>query len=200
MQIRRTLISVGLAIGLIFSYEPAFTQQLVNVNSTLNGDPLYGWQTVNVAEPAGTYLLTEVDPQTDPLAQYTAWDPIGFSSGSTWLSTLWVYNVSPGGETHIATMGNSISFSTPQAAFSDPNNVPIEVTLSTPGILGFSVDDHILYDNLGGISLTIKQVADPVPEPGAYSMLLAGLSLIGFVAHRHKSKRINNSFHKSHLM
>lgn len=45
------------------------------------------------------------------------------------------------------------------------------------------IKGDIIFDNLGG-HLVITTV---VPEPSTYAMLLAGLGLLGFVAHRRKT-------------
>ena len=52
-----------------------------------------------------------------------------------------------------------------------------------------SVDRISIYDTKGGLgidNITVSPIS-PVPEPGTYAMLLAGLGLVGFMARRRQA-------------
>jgi hypothetical protein len=75
--------------------------------------------------------------------------------------------------------GNTQLAATSTAGFTDT------FTLTKTTTLNFYMDDYNwgLGDNYGGVSLNIAAV----PEPGSYAMLLAGLGLMGVIAHRRRS-------------
>jgi hypothetical protein len=144
--------------------------QIVNVDATLYGDPTppNDLLTLNFSEPAGTYLITPVNPQIDPRALFTAWNPFSPPT-ATWDSGLDVRVASTGQTFRIGEDGD---FSTPTQAFADPLNQPLIVTLLTPDVLQFYVPDFFLSDNQGGASETITPVPSPTPEPSSLTVLL----------------------------
>jgi hypothetical protein len=156
--------------------------QIVNIDSTKYGDLRDGLPTFNLSEPAGTYLISPVDPQTDAQALYTAWDP--FAPQVDWLNTLEISLASNGNQAApVADLGDTTMHGTPQQAFSDPNNVPVTVTLPMPDTIEFGVDDNNLSDNQGGISFTIQAI----PEPSStFLAITAAATLSAFRPSRHR--------------
>ncbi|HKX40152.1 MAG TPA: PEP-CTERM sorting domain-containing protein [Burkholderiaceae bacterium] len=64
-------------------------------------------------------------------------------------------------------------------------------TFAQSGIatLSFGVIDTVDYLGVSSLNIGNLQMTAPVPEPGTYAMLLAGLSLIGFVSQRRRGRR-----------
>jgi hypothetical protein len=55
--------------------------------------------------------------------------------------------------------------------------------------LAFGVIDTVDYLGVSSLSVGNLQLVTPVPEPGTYALLLAGLSLIGFLGQRRRGRR-----------
>lgn len=165
--------------------QSARAQTLVNIDATKWGDPRSGLNTLFMAADPGTYLITPVSQGTYSGAQFTAWDPIGWSSSTTWINSLWIFD---GQENKIGNLGDFTNvFTTPAAAFADPLNVPITVT--TTGGLNFAVDDNFLSDNKGGISITVQAVTSvPTPEVNSAAGLIGFLTLCSTYAWRSRRK------------
>jgi PEP-CTERM motif len=97
----------------------------------------------------------------------------GTSSGGTVTSAnanaYLTINVAPGGAGFFASP--TTFYSLAQSAF---NNTPSEITTTATGFV---------VTQGGG---SINFIAAPVPEPGTYALMLAGLGVMGFVARRRK--------------
>lgn len=78
-----------------------------------------------------------------------------------------------------------VVFNTPtdSSPTGEVKGAPFSFTFDTPVALTFTVPDHLLSDNTGGVSLAITAA---VPEPETYALMLAGLAAMGFVAKRRK--------------
>ncbi|HEY9065471.1 MAG TPA: PEP-CTERM sorting domain-containing protein [Burkholderiaceae bacterium] len=55
--------------------------------------------------------------------------------------------------------------------------------------LAFGVIDTVDYLGVSSLNIGNLQLITPVPEPSTYAMLLAGLSWVGFVTQRRRSRR-----------
>jgi hypothetical protein len=113
------------------------------------------------------------------------------------------YN-STGGFTSVSfdNLGLSLNANTKYIAYltsSDPavSHVQLSRTQTTQDSSGFGIGNAYLstipgqgwqlpFNGSGFLSLQYTAVTAPVPEPGSYAMLLAGLGLIGFMARRGK--------------
>lgn len=159
----RKLWLIGLSIFVSFVASTAsastnFSKSLiVNIDSTRYGDPLKGFPTLNVPIDAGTWEIIPTNPSLDPEALFTAWCP--WSTGSAWVSEV-VIQSSILGKIQMGVW--SFSSGSPEIAFSDPGNTPIQITLPSADVLQFYVGDDILSDNRGGISLSLNLCTDLV--------------------------------------
>lgn len=61
---------------------------------------------------------------------------------------------------------------------------------TTIDLLGMAASANGNYIGLDNVVVTLNHVANPVPEPETYAMMLAGLGLLGFVARRRKQKAV----------
>ena len=127
---------------------------VVNVDATLYGEPLVGLTAYDVFLPAGTYQITPVSPDSDPEAQFWAWNPWSPPT-KAWESGLFIRIAS---SESLTVLGAENNLETPQLAFADPANVPVQLTLATADVLQIYVPDQILGDNQGGISVRIDAV------------------------------------------
>jgi hypothetical protein len=58
---------------------------------------------------------------------------------------------------------------------------------ATQLLMGFN--DAWYNDNGSGLTMKVTEFSGPVPEPETYAMMMAGLGLLGAVAHRRKNKQ-----------
>ncbi len=108
---------------------------------------------------------------------WSAW-----SSGDHWLNSF-----------SIRTTSNTFGFGTgafpyyasPTAALNAVEGMTFSFFVPTQQNVQFTVADNLFGDNRGSLSLSIA----PVPEPGTYAMLLAGLGLVGVAARKKKPLR-----------
>jgi len=132
----------------------------VQVNGTSFQDLLIGTITIP------THPLT----YSNIVGSLFAADKVGTPWGTWTLSTVTFSGGSLG----------PLTFNTPSFSFS--NLAAGDYTLKASGSLG--TNGQIQGVGFIGANYTIT----PVPEPGAYAMLLAGLGLMGFVARRRSGK------------
>lgn len=98
--------------------------------------------------------------------------------------TLDVYSY--GGQNLSGLLSSSLAAGNQKVTFSD-KNFAVDLAPSTAYkivVSGMSLESNASY----GIKSTFMQSITPVPEPEAYSMLLAGLGLIGGIAFRQARK------------
>jgi hypothetical protein len=134
----------------VFSLMSAPTERfIVNIDSSVYGDPASGLPTLNISFGPGTWLVTPTNPSIDSEAIFTAWSP--WSSG-IWSSAIQIETSSSKYST--GTFSHSPS---PEEAFYNPANLPIIIELNHSESISFFVRDWELSDNLGGISLRFEQ-------------------------------------------
>jgi PEP-CTERM motif len=183
---RRACRSLLLALG-IFTVALGPAQAVgVNLNSLINniGSP------INVFLAAGTYTATPIAPPT-PGALYTAWNAWGGdTSGCTGeVCTIhgWqdAYVIADTGSGDVPPNQRNLGlYDTAAHAFAHAS--PFQFTLFSAQTISFYIDDTILGDNLGGVSLDVALNATPLP--GALSLFASGLGVFGLFGWRRKRK------------
>jgi hypothetical protein len=158
------------------------------------------------------YRVSNSDVSSDPIHRLTI---NGFSAFSTSVGYLAPPSPAPGGgfvgiDLAPSNANRTLVSGTVGWSFLDPIDIPFppfvipEPGSLHPGPAGFSnfTDYMVLYTNNpgGGIQSVIANVIDGstanplslgplvIPEPETYAMLLAGLGLLGFMAHRRKQQ------------
>jgi hypothetical protein len=153
---------------------------VVNIDGTfaVNGcNPSCVWWAPLVLHlDAGSYTATPVE-STFSGAKFTAYSFGGVPGYSS------SYGIALDRD-HAQIFGTWGPYDTPAIAFS--HSAIGSFSLATASDVYFGVQDSYYGDNGGGVSLLLT--TNPVPEPETYAMLLAGLSLLGFVARRRKQK------------
>ena len=61
---------------------------------------------------------------------------------------------------------------------------PLTFTLASNAAVTFAVDDDLLFDNTGGVSLNVAAV----PEPASWAMMIVGVGLVGGALRRREGK------------
>jgi hypothetical protein len=153
---------------------------VVNVSGIYNPIQLapccFAWAPLTVHLDAGTYTVTPVK-EGYPGALYTA-----FSYGSPGWSAAYAIAFD---QTHVTWYGDGTPVGDPLTAFSHAAGASFSI--ATARDVYFGIGDSMYNDNAGGVSLHLVNTT-PVPEPQTYAMMLAGLGLLGFAAHRRKQE------------
>lgn len=96
----------------------------------------------------------------------SGWDPFGYLKGGT-------------EESHFMQLTTDDLF-TPQSG-------TVQFTVAAGEVFGFRI---LAKDSAEGPSFaTITDFSAPVPEPGSYALMLAGLGLVGFMARRRTANK-----------
>ena len=146
---------------------------VVNVDATINGDPALGHTGVEVLLAAGSYEVTISSPSTETSACYWAWTPN--ASSPSWRTH---YGVKDAGGTPVGGSQTTPCGGTPEEAFacSDPKTSFLQNCAAQE--YEFFVTDNVLTDDVGGVSLVVTRLADPVPASSWLSRLALSAALI----------------------
>jgi hypothetical protein len=128
-------------------------------NKIVPGDLDFAVPTSTIANYA-SYQFTELDGKN---GQFVHWDPLGEYSGTCWES-----NKSNGGCGYTGWLNAQVTVA--------PGNYRLEV-----GVSNFS---DTLFDS--GLAFDIAALAAPVPEPGAWALMLGGLALLAAKCRRQR--------------
>ncbi len=163
----KSFVFATLAATAIFAATPALATviQIDSMNS--NG--------TSVDFSAGNYLVSWAD-LADHSNAWTAW-----STNDFWLEEIYVTT-----DSGASLQGNAGWHLTPGDAQAAAQSLSFNMNLAYDQSVNFKVADSYLGDNSGTITLDVTAV--PVPEPEAYSMILAGLGVIGLLRRRKHSK------------
>lgn len=146
--------------------------------------------------PIGPYigdnaLSAWIGPNNDddlngPVGSYiyhTTFDLTGFNPSTASITGGWTTD---NNGLDILINGTSLGFTTSFTAFSSGFS---PFTVSSGFVAGINTLDFVVNNGGGPTALRVEMtgIASPIPEPETYVMLLAGLGLLGFMAHRRKN-------------
>jgi hypothetical protein len=160
--------------------------QLITLDAKLYGDPFhpYGDKTpfrylIDVAP--GDYKVTFVDS----VPGYVAWSPY---NSSYRLPGLWLEHYQNGGlGTWAVAWPTTVYTSTQQTAFDALVVKEFNFTVNSEMTLLARLGDHILWDNIGGVSFVIeKMTSNVVPEPGTCLVGMSALVMLGAFTWRNR--------------
>jgi PEP-CTERM motif len=179
---RSTLLAFGI---FMVALAPA-RAVVVNIDALTNNSIT----PINVFLAAGTYNVTPIAPPTSG-AVYTAWNAWGNTEGCNtegicsvhgWLNAYVIADTGTGDLPAIKIQSGQ-AYETAGLAFA--NALGYQFTLPIAQTLSFYIDDDILSDNLGGISLAVN----PTPLPGTLPLFATGLGVFGLLGWRRNRKK-----------
>lgn len=132
---------------------------------------------VQLTLEAGSYSITNASLAPGANPAFSAWR---YNSGSNWV---WSFMIVDDATKRVLVQGCCGNVFASQAGAADqPFAQTYFATLTLPAktTLDFVIEDYQLNDNAGGISLKIQ----PIPEPGTFALLLAGIVGVAAVARR----------------
>lgn len=152
------------AIWILFLDSPLGNRRhVININAQVNGHPDFGHAPLIVPLTAGKYELTFINPDINPDALYSAWSAnnasVVWRTAYKFLSADIPVALGSGGVfPEASTAHEAFDLTMPKRMhFSLPENQDIR----------FYIGDHIVYDNLGGVSLLLQKVDNLGPIANA---------------------------------
>lgn len=169
-----TVINIDATLyGYLFPTDPApVTGQVISPFST--SGPLN-----QITLSAGTYAVTNAIGLPGADSDLTA---TRFNSGENWA---WNFIIANDSDKSVILYGEAGGIASSKSGIANQlsvQNFSSTFHLSTTTTLDFMIRDYYLADNAGGVALNITAV----PEPKTFSMLAAGLGLLGFMVHRRR--------------
>jgi hypothetical protein len=148
------------------AFETLVKTATVNIDAAIHGDPLAGHTPVSINLIAGHYQATLVNPSVDSGATFTAWNPwAGEVAG--W-RTDFIIAPATGQSTGGGYQANS---STAQEAFNLTMDRIANFHLSSNQSVDFYVQDAIINDNQGGVSLRISHIWGDINDDGEVNVV-----------------------------
>lgn len=152
------------AIWILFLDSPLGNRRhVININAQVNGHPDFGHAPLIVPLTAGKYELTFINPDTNPDALYSAWSA---NNASVVWRTAYKF-LSADIPVALGSGGVFPEASTAHEAFDLTMPKRMHFSLSENQDVRFYIGDHIVYDNLGGVSLLLQKVDNLGPIANA---------------------------------
>lgn len=216
MKLQSKICAAMAPFGLLLAFVSPMslaTANIVNINATQSGEQTGGANCSVACEGAlidpvqvklgpGTYRITDAWSPSglQPGALYDAWN---FQSGNP-IAWAWHWKMlkDDGSDGSTINTSNYASFLLadvdPTQSFSMESaaaqfgyaTAPTGFTLTTTTLLDFVVNDYLLEDNAGGVSLDIACTSGPcqsehaVPEPSGIGFFAAGLLALAWLARK----------------